>query len=92
MNMPDEIDTTGVIFMNPQMYDDILAWDASVTPYQEFDELIVPTFEIVTNPTISLQEVQSKRFYIVDRNGNEVPLVPETYYGTPLDDSGDFEW
>jgi len=33
----------------------------------EGEEIIVPTFEIATNPTIRLSEVKARRFYIVDR-------------------------
>jgi len=35
--------------------------------FVETEELLVPTFEIVTNPTIRLSEVKARRFYIVDR-------------------------
>jgi len=31
------------------------------------EEILVPTFEIATNPTIRLSEVKARRFYIVDR-------------------------
>ena len=34
---------------------------------QEGEEVLVPTFEIATNPTIRLSEVKARRFYIVDR-------------------------
>ena len=33
----------------------------------EARELIVPTFEIATNPSIRMQEIRSRRYYIVDR-------------------------
>ena len=33
----------------------------------EGEEILVPTFEIATNPTIRLSEVKARRFYIVDR-------------------------
>ena len=33
----------------------------------EGEEILVPTFEIVTNPTIRISEVKARRFYIVDR-------------------------
>lgn len=33
----------------------------------EAEELMVPTFEIATNPTIKLNEIRARRFYIVDR-------------------------
>lgn len=33
----------------------------------EGEEILVPTFEIATNPTIRLAEVKARRFYIVDR-------------------------
>ncbi len=33
----------------------------------EAEELLVPTFEIATNPTIKLNEIRARRFYIVDR-------------------------
>lgn len=33
----------------------------------EGEEVLVPTFEIATNPTIRLSEVKARRFYIVDR-------------------------
>jgi len=35
--------------------------------FVEAEELLVPTFEIATNPTIRLSEVKARRFYIVDR-------------------------
>lgn len=35
--------------------------------FVEVEELLVPTFEIATNPTIRLSEVKARRFYIVDR-------------------------
>ena len=34
---------------------------------QEGEEILVPTFEIITNPTIRISEVKARRFYIVDR-------------------------
>ena len=34
---------------------------------QEGEEILVPTFEIATNPTIRLSEIKARRFYIVDR-------------------------
>jgi hypothetical protein len=34
---------------------------------QEGEEVLVPTFEIATNPTIRLSEIKARRFYIVDR-------------------------
>ena len=33
----------------------------------EGEEILVPTFEIATNPTIRISEVKARRFYIVDR-------------------------
>lgn len=33
----------------------------------EAEELLVPTIEIAANPTIKLQEVRQRRFYVVDR-------------------------
>lgn len=33
----------------------------------EAEELLVPTWEIACNPTIKLQEIRARRFYIVDR-------------------------
>lgn len=33
----------------------------------EAEQLIVPTFEIASNPTIKLSEIRQRRFYIVDR-------------------------
>ena len=33
----------------------------------EGEEVLVPTFEIATNPTIRISEVKARRFYIVDR-------------------------
>jgi hypothetical protein len=33
----------------------------------EGEEILVPTFEIATNPTIRLSDVKARRFYIVDR-------------------------
>ena len=30
-------------------------------------EILVPTFEIASNPTIMLSEIKARRFYIVDR-------------------------
>jgi hypothetical protein len=33
----------------------------------EGEEILVPTFEIATNPTIRLSEVKARRFYIIDR-------------------------
>jgi len=30
-------------------------------------EILVPTFEIASNPTIQLSEIKARRFYIVDR-------------------------
>ena len=33
----------------------------------EGEEILVPTFEIATNPTIRLSEVKARRFFIVDR-------------------------
>lgn len=33
----------------------------------EPEELLIPTFEIASNPTIKLNEIRAKRFYIVDR-------------------------
>lgn len=33
----------------------------------EGEEVLVPTFEIATNPTIRLSEIKARRFYIVDR-------------------------
>lgn len=33
----------------------------------EGEEILVPTFEIATNPTIRLSEIKARRFYIVDR-------------------------
>ena len=38
-----------------------------VETIQEGEEVLVPTFEIVTNPTIRISEVKARRFYIVDR-------------------------
>lgn len=35
--------------------------------YVEVEELLVPTFEIATHPTVRLSEVKARRFYIVDR-------------------------
>jgi hypothetical protein len=35
--------------------------------FTEGEEILVPTFEIATNPTIRLSEVKARRFYIVDR-------------------------
>lgn len=35
--------------------------------YIEAEELLVPTFEIATNPSIKLNEIRARRFYIVDR-------------------------
>jgi len=35
--------------------------------FVEVEELLVPTFEIATNPSIRLSEVKARRFYIVDR-------------------------
>ena len=34
---------------------------------QEGEEVLVPTFEIATNPQIRISEVKARRFYIVDR-------------------------
>lgn len=34
---------------------------------QEGEEILVPTFEIVANPTIRLSEIKARRFYIIDR-------------------------
>ena len=34
---------------------------------QEGEEVLVPTFEIATNPSIRLSEIKARRFYIVDR-------------------------
>lgn len=34
---------------------------------QEGEEILVPTFEIATNPSIRLAEIKARRFYIVDR-------------------------
>lgn len=34
---------------------------------QEGEEVLVPTFEIVVNPTVRLSEIKARRFYIVDR-------------------------
>jgi hypothetical protein len=34
---------------------------------QEGEEVLVPTFEIATNPTIRMSEIKARRFYIVDR-------------------------
>lgn len=31
------------------------------------EEILVPTFEIATNPTVRISEVKARRFYIVDR-------------------------
>jgi len=33
----------------------------------EGEEVLVPTFEIATNPTIRMSEIKARRFYIVDR-------------------------
>ena len=33
----------------------------------EGEEILVPTFEIATNPTVRISEVKARRFYIVDR-------------------------
>jgi hypothetical protein len=33
----------------------------------EGEEILVPTFEIATNPTVRLSEIKARRFYIVDR-------------------------
>jgi len=35
--------------------------------YIDAEELLIPTFEIATNPSIRLQEIRSRRYYIVDR-------------------------
>lgn len=35
--------------------------------YVEAEELLIPTFEIATNPSIKLNEIRARRFYIVDR-------------------------
>lgn len=35
--------------------------------FQQSEEVLVPTFEIAAYPTIRLAEIQSRRFYIVDR-------------------------
>lgn len=35
--------------------------------YIDAEELLIPTFEISTNPSIRLQEIRSRRYYIVDR-------------------------
>jgi hypothetical protein len=37
------------------------------SPITQGEEIVVPTFEIVTNPTIKLSEIKARRFYIVDR-------------------------
>lgn len=34
---------------------------------QEGEEVLVPTFEIATNPKVRLSEIKARRFYIVDR-------------------------
>ena len=34
---------------------------------QRSDEILVPVFEIGSNPTIRLSEIKARRFYIVDR-------------------------
>lgn len=34
---------------------------------QEGEEVLVPTFEIATNPQVRLAEIKARRFYIVDR-------------------------
>jgi hypothetical protein len=34
---------------------------------QTAEEVLVPTFEIATNPTVRLAEIKARRFYIVDR-------------------------
>jgi hypothetical protein len=34
---------------------------------QEGEEVLVPTFEIATNPQVRLSEIKARRFYIVDR-------------------------
>lgn len=35
--------------------------------YVEGEEILVPTFEIATNPSIRISEIKARRFYIVDR-------------------------
>lgn len=35
--------------------------------FVEAEELLVPTFELATNPTIKLNEIRARRYYIVDR-------------------------
>jgi hypothetical protein len=34
---------------------------------QEGEEVLVPTFEIATNPQVRLSEIKARRFYIIDR-------------------------
>lgn len=48
-------------------------------PQSEIDreELLVPTFEIASNPSISLADIRARRFHIVDR-AQVVRHAPET--------------
>lgn len=34
----------------------------------DFSEILVPTFEIASCPTIQISEIKARRFYIVDEN------------------------
>ena len=39
---------------------------------QEGEEILVPTFEIAANPQVRLSEIKARRFYIVDRAGQNL--------------------
>lgn len=74
-----------------QMIDDAESHNAGVQPltvetlqqaqtmideHNEQEEILVPTFEIASNPTVSLSEIKARRFYIVD-GGKYTKPVPE---------------
>jgi small-conductance mechanosensitive channel len=40
-------------------------------------EILVPTFEICSNPCINLSEIKSRRFYIVDKEQKELKELME---------------
>ena len=44
--------------------------EEKIQPEKEdgFEEIMVPTFEIVASPTVYLSEIKARRFYIVDRS------------------------
>ena len=42
---------------------------------QEEENILVPTFEIASNPTVRMEEIMARRFYIVDGGLSVAPPI-----------------